>query len=468
MMTIKEAGEKLRSGECTAKDLVSGCLDAIAKKDGEVKAFLEVFDDALAQAETADKKYAGSGYADAPELAGIPVALKDNILMEGRTASSGSKILENYRAVYSATVVQKLISAGAVIIGRTNMDEFAMGSSTENSAYQTTRNPHDQSRVPGGSSGGSAAAVASGMALGALGSDTGGSVRQPASFCGVVGMKPTYGMVSRYGLMAMASSLDQIGPFARTVEDAEIIYNATSGHDPMDSTSLPDGIKPEREKKKVLGVPYKFLEKGLDKDVLQNFNDSVSRLKKAGYEVKEVSMPNIGYSLSVYYVLMPAEVSSNLARFDGVKYGLHVDGDSLLDDYMKTRGRGFGKEARRRIILGTYVLSAGYYDAYYGKAKAVRELIRKDFRNVFSEADAIITPTTPSPAFRIGEKLNDPLAMYLEDIFTVPANIAGLPSISVPSGFVERDGKQLPLGLQITAPWLEEENLFAIGKDFES
>jgi aspartyl-tRNA(Asn)/glutamyl-tRNA(Gln) amidotransferase subunit A len=265
----------------------------------------------------------------------------------------------------------------------------------------------------------------------------------------------------------MASSLDQIGPFAKTVEDAEIIFNAISGYDPMDSTSLSSESRvPSHESKKILGVPYSFLEKGLEKDVLETFNAAIEKLKKCGYAIKDVSMPNIRYSLSVYYVIMPAEVSSNLARFDGVKYGLHIDGDSLLSDYMKTRGRGFGKEARRRIILGTYVLSAGYYDAYYGKAKAVRELIRKDFETVFKDVDAIITPTTASPAFKIGEKMNDPLAMYLEDIFTVPANIAGVPSMSVPSGFVSRDGKKLPLGLQITAPWLREDTLFAVGKDF--
>jgi aspartyl-tRNA(Asn)/glutamyl-tRNA(Gln) amidotransferase subunit A len=466
-MTIKEAQEKLRSGGCASKDLVNQCLETAKKRDETLKAFLEIFDDAVSQAEAIDAKYGPTKYAGAPEMAGIPIALKDNILVEGKIASSGSKILENYRAVYDATVVRKLKEVGAVIIGRTNMDEFAMGSSTENSAYQLTKNPYDENRVPGGSSGGSAASVASGMALAALGSDTGGSVRQPASFCGVVGMKPTYGAVSRYGVMAMASSLDQIGPFAQTVEDAEIIYKTISGFDKMDSTSLEaKSYKPKAGAKR-LGVPRAFLEKGLEKDVLENFEKSVEALKGVGYEIKDVSLPNIGYSLAVYYVIMPAEVSSNLARFDGVKYGLHVEGDSLLGDYMKTRGQGFGKEPRRRIILGTYVLSAGYYDAYYGKAKAVRELIRTDFRNVFKDVDAIITPTTPSPAFKIGEKVNDPLAMYLEDIFTVPANIAGVPAMSVPSGFVEREGKKLPLGLQITAPWLEEEMLFAIGKDFE-
>jgi aspartyl-tRNA(Asn)/glutamyl-tRNA(Gln) amidotransferase subunit A len=466
MITIKEAGEKLRAGECTAKDLVKGCFDMIEKKEGDIKAFLEIFDDAMSQADIADMKYGPTKYKDAPEMAGIPMALKDNLLVTGKIASSGSKILENYHATYDATVVRKLKEAGAVIIGRTNMDEFAMGSSTENSAYQVTKNPHDTSRVPGGSSGGSAASVASGMALGALGSDTGGSVRQPASFCGVVGMKPTYGKVSRYGVMAMASSLDQIGPFAQTVEDAEIIYNTIAGYDNMDSTSL-EAKGQELKARKILGVPRAFLEKGLEKDVLENFDNAVNKLKDAGYEIKDVEMPNIGYSLAVYYVVMPAEVSSNLARFDGVKYGLHVAGKNLLEDYMKSRGQGFGKEPRRRIILGTYVLSAGYYDAYYGKAKAVQKLIRQDFRNVFNDVDAIITPTTPAPAFKIGEKVNDPLAMYLEDIFTVPANIAGVPAMSVPSGFVKRDGVDLPLGLQITAPWMEEENLFQIGKEFE-
>ena len=393
--------------------------------------------------------------------------------MKGKIASAGSKILENYIATYDSTVVKKLKEAGAVIIGRTNCDEFAMGSSTENSAYGPTKNPHDVSRVPGGSSGGSAVAVAAGMALGSLGSDTGGSIRQPAAFCGIVGMKPTYGRVSRSGLIALGSSLDQIGPFAKTAEDAEIIFGAIKGIDPLDSTTLNEDSKFEIRNSKsalkggTIGVPRKFIEsEGVDERVKQNFQETLEKFKSLGYEIKDIELEHAHYSLATYYVIMPAEASSNLARFDGVKYGLREDGKDGIDVYFKTRGRGFGVETRRRIILGTYVLSSGYYDEYYGSALEMKKKITDEYRKVFEEVDLILTPTTPTPAFKLGEKSADPLAMYLADIFTVPANIAGLPSISLPSGFVEEGGKRLPLGIELMADLGREDIIFQASKDF--
>ncbi len=452
-LTIVTAREALKRGDFSARELTEACLNNIKEKDGEVHAFLEVFDDALEQADKADISL---------PLGGIPIAIKDNILFKDHKASAGSKILENYRAIYDSTVVRKLKEAGAVIIGRTNCDEFAMGSSTENSAYGPTKNPLDLTRVPGGSSGGSAAAVASGMVIAALGSDTGGSIRQPAAFTGIVGMKPTYGRVSRSGLIAMASSLDQIGPFTKTIEDAEIVYDVVQGKDSMDSTTIDDSTYEVGSRKKVIGVPRSFFEEHLDKSVLENFERSLEKFKSLGYEVKDIELSHLKYSLAVYYILMPAEVSSNLARFDGVKFGLHVDGDNSIDDYFKTRALGFGKEVRRRVILGTYVLSSGYYDAFYGQAESMRQAIRSEVREVFKKVDVILTPTTPTTAFKFGEK-SDPLSMYLEDIFTVPANITGCPSISVPSGNV--DG--LPLGVLLTADLGNEEILFDTAKDFE-
>ena len=419
-------------------------------------------------------------------LTGIPLSIKDNILIKGRKASSASKMLENYTATYDATVIEKLKKQGAVFLGRTNMDEFAMGGSTENSAYGVTKNPWDATRVPGGSSGGAAASVAADLCIAALGSDTGGSIRQPASFCGLVGLKPTYGAVSRHGLMAMASSLDQIGPLTKTTEDAEILFNAIAGIDRYDATSIDlteqrnVSLKKRKEKKEnigtnsstdekfTIGIPYDFLKAGVDEDVMNNFTESVEQLKKHGCEIVDIKLPNMEYGLSVYYVLMPAEVSSNLARFDGVKYGLHKDGGNLLEDYLLTRHEGFGKEVRRRIILGTYVLSTGYYDAYYNKANTVRKLLMNDFDQAFKNVDFVLTPTSPVPAFKIGEKSNDPLAMYLADIFTVSANIVTLPAMSIVSGFATREGKKLPLGIQFTAPYAREDLLFRVGKLFES
>lgn len=464
-ITIKQAHELLVSKKMSVLELAEAVLK-VADETKDLNAYLEIFDDVSAQAEVAQKMIDGGSYT---MMTGIPVAMKDNILIKGRIASAASKMLENYVATYDAFVTKKLRDAGAIFIGRTNMDEFAMGGSTENSAFGVTRNPHDKTRVPGGSSGGSAVTVAAGIALGALGTDTGGSIRQPAAFCGVVGLKPTYGRVSRSGLIAMASSLDQAGPFARTVEDAEIIFDCIKGHDPMDSTSESDDFPHKVSKKsKIIGVPTEFVHaKGVDSRVLKNFEEALERMKRVGYEVREISLPALAHGLAVYYILMPAEVSSNLARLDGVRYGCHADGANLLEDYMRSRGEGFGREVRRRILLGTYVLSSGYYDSYYGRACAVREMLKRDLEKAFEEVDIILTPTTPTPAFKIGEKSNDPLQMYLADIFTVPVNIAGVPAISIPSGFVEEDGKKLPLGIQFIAPHFGEGALFAIGKDFE-
>ena len=391
-LTIRKAHESLVKGEYSSVDLANAYLENIKKIDKDVHAYLEVFSDVLEQAEAADKKIK-SGKSGL--LTGIPIAIKDNILIKGRIASSSSKILENYRATFDATVIKKLKNEGAVFIGRTNMDEFAMGSSTENSAYGPTKNPFDLDRVPGGSSGGSAAAVAANMALVSLGSDTGGSIRQPASYCGLVGLKPTYGAVSRYGVMAMGSSLDQIGPFGKNVDDAEILFNVIKGHDEMDSTTLPD--KKENSdltgKKFKIGVPRDFLKMGgIDESVIKSFQDSIDKLKAQGHEIVDIELPNSKYSLAVYYVISPAEVSSNLARYDGMRYGKRVSGNSGIEDYFLSRQFGLGREVKRRIILGTYVLSSGYYDAYYNKANIVREIIKEDYKKAFEKVDVIATP----------------------------------------------------------------------------
>lgn len=461
-LTISGARKKLDSKEFSAVDLAKAYLDKIKEKNGDLNAYLEVYEDVLDQAKAADEKI-GQGLS--LPLLGIPLAVKDNILVEGKKATSGSKILTGFVAPYDATAIKRLKAGGAVLLGRTNMDEFALGSSTENSAFGVTKNPFDVERVSGGTSGGSASTVGSFMALGALGSDTGGSVRQPSSFCGVVGFKPTYGGVSRYGLIAAASSLDVIGPIARTVTDAEIIFNVIKGVDPLDSTSITENTyqKVVKKDRVVLGVPWDLINgEGISSDVKNNFKESMEKLEKMGFEIKEIKLPNC---LALYYIVNFAEVSSNLSRFDGVRFGLHVDGDNLLDDYLLTRGQGFGKEARRRILLGTYVLSSGYYDAYYGKAQSARTALREEFKKIFSQVDLILTPTAPAPAWKVGEK-NDPLAMYLEDIFTVTANIVGLPAISIPSGFSQVAGKNLPLGIQFMGPHAGEELLFEVGKKF--
>lgn len=465
-LTISKAHSALKKGDFSATDLVKAYLEEINKKNKDLNAYLEIFADILDQAAEADKEIQQKikEGIDLPPLLGIPFAIKDNILIKGRVASSSSKILENYVATYDATVIEKLKSAGAIFLGRTNMDEFAMGGSTENSAYGVTKNPFDPSRVAGGSSGGSACAMGADLALVALGSDTGGSIRQPASFCGVVGFKPSYGVTSRYGVMAMGSSLDQIGPFGKSVEDVEIVHKVISGFDANDSTSVSSSDEKISLKKKIGVVPKLMEMEGIDPEVKANYLESISRFKKAGYEIVEVDLPNISYSLPVYYVIMPAEVSSNMARYDAVKFGSKIEGNNLLEDYMKTRGQLLGKEVKRRILLGTYVLSAGYYDSYYGTALKVRELIKKDFERAFEKVDAVLTPTAPTPAFKIGEKTANPLEMYLADIFTVTANIIGCPAISIPSGFSKAG---LPLGIQLVAPYLADPSLFSIGKDFE-
>lgn len=466
-LTIKKAHEALKRGDFSAVELTQAYLDVIAKKNKEINAYLEVFDDALESAKKADEMIK-SGKAGL--LTGIPCAVKDNILIQGKVASSASKILENYRATYDATVISKLKNEGVVFLGRTNMDEFAMGASTERSAFGVTRNPLDTERVPGGSSGGSAAAVAMDGALFALGSDTGGSIRQPASFCGLVGLKPTYGAVSRYGLMAMASSLDQIGPIAKTVGDAEIVFRAIYGQDSRDGTTISDGTYEKKKlgsKKPIIGIPRVFLGgDGIDKASLKIFEKAVETLKERGYETKDIQLPNIAYSIATYYIIVPAEVSSNMARYDGVRYGLHVSGKDGIDDYFKTRQAGLGREVIRRILLGTYVLSSGYYDAYYNRAGAVRKMITEDFLKAFEDVDLIATPTTVGPAFKIGQKNNDPVSMYLEDIFTSPANLTGLPAMSLPAGTVAVHGKDLPVGIHLIARHGNEETIFEAGKDF--
>ncbi len=477
-LTIAKSHKLIHDGEISCRELVSIYSENIKEHDKNIHAYLEIFDDAYEKAEKEDERIL-SGQEPKP-LSGIPLAIKDNILIKGKICSAGSRMLENYKASYDSIVVKKLRAAGALFLGRTNMDEFAMGSSTENSAFGPTKNPYDNERVPGGSSGGSAAAVAQQECLAALGSDTGGSVRQPAAFCGLVGLKPTYGAVSRYGLIAMASSFDQIGPIAKTVEDTKILFDIIKGKDKMDSTSVdfnsiqgPTFKKIPRSGLKI-GVPKEFFslkdggKEGLDSDIANAVQKVIDFFRKEGYSVKEVSLPYAAYSMPVYYIIMPAEVSANLARFDGVRYGFSEKGDTLMEDYMKTRREGFGKETRRRIILGTYVLSAGYYDAYYNWAQKVRDLIGKDFENVFGEVDVLLTPTTPTSPFKIGEKSSDPLKMYLSDIFTVPANISGVPAISIPAGFVSREGKNLPIGVQLTAPWFGEEILFELGQKIEN
>ena len=468
-LSITEASQKLAAKEISAVELVRACIANIEKKDKLLHAYLEVFADIEAQAHDADERRA---VGEKHPLLGIPLCLKDNILIEGRRAGAASKILEGYIATYDATIIKKLKEAGVVFMGRSNMDEFAHGSSTENSAYGPTKNPHDPARVPGGSSGGSAAAVAADMALGALGTDTGGSIREPASFCGIVGLKPTYGAVSRFGLIAMGSSLDQAGPLAKTVADAELLFGAIRGKDPLDSTSIDfQGSTLDKSSQgqtfKKIGVPWELFKTGVDKEVLESFSAALKKASAAGWEVVDIALSSAGLALAVYYIVMPAEVSSNLARFDGVRYGLSRKGATLWEDYAKTRGDGFGVEARRRIILGTYVLSSGYYDAYYGKATAARAQLTREVAGVLKSVDAIAMPTTPTPASHLGEKTADPISMYLLDIFTVTANLTGNPAISVPMGTVAREGKNLPAGIQFISAHGDENTLFELGKAVE-
>lgn len=459
-LSITEALAKLKAGEITSVELVRAFKKNIDERNENLNVYLEVFTDIEEQATLADKRRAAG--EDLP-LLGIPLAIKDNILIEGKHTSAASKILENYTATYDATVIKKLKDAGAVFLGRVNMDEFAMGGSTENSGFGPTKNPLDETRVPGGSSGGSAAAVAGYMAQAALGSDTGGSIREPASFCGLVGLKPTYGAVSRSGLMALGSSLDQIGPLTHTVEDAELLFNIIRGKDPLDSTTIASDTYPKKNPTKKIGVPKHLLVEGVEPDVLAAFNDSLKKFEAVGYELVDITLPSASLALAIYYIIMPAEASSNLSRFDGVRYGLSKKGESLFEDYAATKGDGFGEEVRRRVLLGTYVLSAGYYDAYYGKALAARAQLTAEFSEALKNLDAIAVPTAPVPATKLGEK-SDPLSMYLMDVFTVTANLTGHPAISIPMGTVEREGKNLPVGLQLTAAHGDEATLFTLGK----
>ncbi len=470
-LTITSFNEGLRNKKFSAREITEEFLESIAEKDEEIGAYLSVFgDQSLDTARQVDEKIAAG--EEIPELAGVPLALKDNMLVEGTKTTAASKILKDYVASYDATVVKKLKKENVVFLGKTNLDEFAMGGSTENSGFSVTKNPYDKERVPGGSSGGSAAAVAARMALGALGSDTGGSIRQPAAFCGIVGLKPTYGAVSRFGLIAMASSLDQIGPMTKTVEDAEMVFKNICGKDSLDSTSVDyayEGINSVEDVKKLkIGLPKEYFISGLNKKVESGVSSAVERLKKLGFRFKEISLLYTKYALSTYYIVVPAEVSSNLARFEGIRYGRNSSPDSLRETYLKNRGEGFGAEVGRRILLGTFVLSAGYCDAYYAKAQKVRRLIKEDFDRAFEEVDVILTPVTPAPAFKIGEKVNNPLQMYLEDIFTIPGNLAGIPSLSLPVKKYEPEGGELPVGFQLMGRYFEENKILAVGKLYEN
>jgi len=462
-LTIEKAHEAMRKGEYTSKDLTEAYLAVISEKDKELHAYLEIYSDVLTQAEKADDKFKDG---TATLLTGIPFGIKDNILIEGQIASAASKILENHIASYDATVIKELKGAGAVFLGRTNMDEFAMGSSTEYSAFGPSKNPYDITRVPGGTSGGSTAAVAADMALVALGTETCGSVREPAAFCGVVGLKPTYGSVSRHGVVAMGNSLDQVSPVAKTVREVEIIFDALSKHDENDATSVIEQNRTPKKSNigKKVGVPWHLFEEELNPEIMENFKSSVEKLKNDGYEIVDIKLPYSKYSLAVYYIIMPAEVSTNLSRFDGARYGLRIEGETVTDMFNKSRSSGFGQETRRRIILGTYILSHGYYDAYYNKAWKVRHAIIKEMNEAFKSIDFIMTPTAPFLPFKLGEKMDDPVAMYLCDLFNAPANLTGTPSIAVPSGF-SKEG--LPFSVQFTAPHFCEGNLFDIGKKFE-
>ena len=469
-LTAHELHEKLKAREITAVELTQSIYDRIDAVEEQTKGYITLTKEiALGQAETADAGFQ-RGDEMAP-LAGIPTAIKDVICTKGILTTCGSRILGDFISPYDATVMTKLHQAGIVMVGKTNMDEFAMGSSTENSAYQTTRNPWDVETIPGGSSGGSAAVVAAGEAICSLGSDTGGSIRQPAALCGVVGMRPTYGRISRFGLVAFASSLDQIGPFSKDVTDCALMLNTICGHDPMDSTSanlpVPDftkslindvqGVK--------IGIPKEYFIAGMDEEVEASVRNAIEELQSCGAIVEEISLPHTDYAIAAYYIIAPAEASANLARYDGVRYGFRAeDAEELIDMYKQTRSQGFGDEVKRRIMLGTYALSSGYYDAYYLKAQKVRTLIKSDFDKAFEKVDVIVTPTSPTPAFKIGERTADPLQMYLSDVMNTPSSLAGLPGISIPCGFTKSG---LPIGLQLLAPPFEEEKIMRVAYTFE-
>ena len=509
-LTIKEASEKLAKGEISSVDLTKAVFERIKNVEPKVGAYITLCEEkALEMAAASDKRRISGKIMS--EIDGIPVAVKDLFLTKGVKTTAGSNILSDFIPVYESTVTKKLWEAGAVLIGKTNLDQFAMGSSTETSAYNTskefdstTRNPWDLERIPGGSSGGSASAVAADLCIAAVGTDTGGSIRQPASHCSITGLKPTYGRVSRYGTVAMASSLDQAGPMTKTVEDAAILLNVISGHDKYDSTSsekeVPDYSKLTGDIKNLkIGIPKEFFGKGLDPEVNNVIREGIEQFKSLGASIVEVSLPSVHYALAVYYILMPAEVSSNLARYDGIRYGHSIlkchpehirfsqcklregsssdaaldssaspqNDKSLLNVYMKSRAEGFGAEAKRRIMLGSYVLSAGYYDAYYKKAQKVRTIIKHEFEEIFKKCDILITPVSPVPAFKFGEKADDPLAMYLSDILTVPVNPAGMPAMSIPAGFIQKDGKDLPVGLQLIGPMWGEQTILNAGYAFQ-
>ena len=468
-LTIDEAQRRLRARELTSIELTAAILERIDRTEPALHSFITLTPErALEQARAADARLAAG---EAPALCGIPLAIKDIILTKDVRTTAGSQILASFIAPYDATVSRRLREAGAVVVGKANCDEFAMGSSTENSAYGPARNPWDRERVPGGSSGGSAAAVAARQSLGALGTDTGGSIRQPAAHCGIVGLKPTYGRVSRYGVIAYASSLDQVGPMTRTVRDCALMLEAIAGHDRLDSTSVPQPVPRYRDaldagiKGLRVGLPKEYFVEGMQPDVADAVRTAVRQLESLGASVEDVSLPHTDYAIAAYYLIATAEASSNLARYDGTRYGLRVDrGQGLLDMYQQTRAQGFGAEAKRRIMLGTYALSAGYYDAYYLKAQRVRTLIRRDFERVFERCQVIVTPTAPTTAFRVGEKVTDPLAMYLSDIFTIAVNLAGLPGLSLPCGF-DRSG--LPIGLQIVGRPFDELTVLQAGYAYE-
>ncbi|KKQ52197.1 MAG: Glutamyl-tRNA(Gln) amidotransferase subunit A [Parcubacteria group bacterium GW2011_GWD2_38_11] len=480
---IRELHEQLKNGKITSVQLTEQYFDAIEKKDTEIGAYLTITKKlAMQQAQFVDDKIARGKEIDLIE--GIPCAIKDNICIDGVRTTAASKILDNYIAPYDATVIKKLKECGAVILGKTNLDEFAMGSSTENSAYKVTKNPIDTARVAGGSSGGSVAAVAAGSAVWSLGTDTGGSIRQPASFCGVVGLKPTYGRVSRSGAIAMASSLDQIGPITNSVEDAAIILSRISGQDLLDATSAKSSDKKYEDyltgdiSGKTIGVPKEYVE-SLEGEIKNVFEKSLEKFKSLGAKIETISLPHSEYALSTYYIIMTSEVSSNLAKFDGIKLGMRFDDEldsaakenglskKLLETYLDTRKIGFGDEVKRRIMLGTYALSAGYYDAYYLKAQKVRTLIRRDFENAFKAVDFIYSPTAPEVSFKVGEKSADPLKMYLSDIYTITANLAGVPAISFPIGTISTDGNDLPIGGQLMGKWFDEEGMLNCAHTYE-
>jgi aspartyl-tRNA(Asn)/glutamyl-tRNA(Gln) amidotransferase subunit A len=467
--SIREVRDILRKREITSTELTRFYIDRIRKHDPHIRSYLNVTEElAMQQAGVADRRI--ERMADGA-LTGIPFGIKDIFCTKGIETTCASRMLKGFVPPYDATVIKKLSDSGYVHLGRVNMDEFAMGSSTENSSFQTTRNPWDLSRIPGGSSGGSTAAVAAGLCAAALGTDTGGSIRQPAALCGVVGIKPTYGRVSRYGLVAFASSLDQIGPIARSVEDCALLLNVIAGHDPLDSTSIPEaapdftaGLGKEIKGLRI-GMPEEYFVEGLDREVKAAVEASLKRFEGLGATIVPITLPHTEFAVAVYYIICTAEASSNLARYDGVKYGIRVEGKDIIDMYKKTRSEGFGKEVKRRIILGTYVLSSGYYDAYYRKAGQVRTLMRRDFDRAFGECDLIVTPVSPTTAFKIGEKTDDPLTMYLSDIYTIPVNLAGLPGLSLPCGF---DAKGLPIGLQIIGKPLGEALMLQAASVFET